>query len=34
MCLPALVNAVSVARGGVMVVHYDTYSYQLRVVLS
>lgn len=33
MCLPALVNAVSIARGGGQVIHYDTYSYQLRVVV-
>jgi ABC-2 type transport system permease protein len=33
ICLPALVNAVSVARGGVPVVFYGTYTFPLRVVV-
>jgi ABC-2 type transport system permease protein len=32
MCLPALVNAVLVARGGSRAFPYDTYSYPVRVV--
>ena len=32
MCLPAAVNAVSVARGGAPVVFYGTYTFPLRVV--
>ena len=31
LCLPALVNAVSVAQGGHPVIYYDTYVFQLRV---
>jgi ABC-2 type transport system permease protein len=33
MCLPAAVNAVSVARGGGRVIPYDTYVFQLRVFI-
>jgi ABC-2 type transport system permease protein len=33
MCLPAIINAVLVARGGSRAFPYDTYSYSLRVVL-
>jgi ABC-2 type transport system permease protein len=33
MCLPAVVNTVSVARGGGQVVGYDTYVFQLRVLV-
>ena len=33
MCLPAVVNAVSVAQGGHRVVPYDTYIFQLRVLI-
>jgi len=33
MCLPAIINAVLVARGGARAFPYDTYSYSLRVVL-
>ena len=33
MCLPAIINAVLVARGGSRSFPYDTYSYSLRVVL-
>lgn len=32
MCLPAVVNAVTVARGGAAVVFYGTYTFPLRVV--
>lgn len=32
MCLPALINAVLVARGGARAFPYDTYSYPVRVV--
>jgi ABC-2 type transport system permease protein len=33
MCLPAVVSAVVVARGGARLVPYDTYAFQLRVVI-
>jgi ABC-2 type transport system permease protein len=33
ICLPAIVNAVSVARGGQQVVNYGTYTFPLRVVV-
>ena len=33
MCLPAVVNAVAVARGGPPVVYYGTYTFPLRVVV-
>ena len=33
MCLPAVVNAVSVAEGGHRLVPYDTYVFQLRVLI-
>jgi ABC-2 type transport system permease protein len=33
MCLPAIVNAVTIARGNPRLVPYDTYSNQLRVVV-
>jgi ABC-2 type transport system permease protein len=33
MCLPAIVNAVTVARGGAQVVSYGTYTFALRVVV-
>jgi ABC-2 type transport system permease protein len=33
MCLPAVANAVSVARGGGRLVPYDTYVFQLRVFI-
>jgi ABC-2 type transport system permease protein len=33
MCLPAIVNAVAIARGNPRVVPYDTYANQLRVVV-
>jgi ABC-2 type transport system permease protein len=33
MCLPAIVNAVAVARGNPRLVPYDTYANQLRVVV-
>jgi ABC-2 type transport system permease protein len=33
ICLPAVANAVVVARGGSRVVPYDTYTFQLRVVV-
>ncbi len=33
MCLPAVVNTVAVARGGPPVVDYDTYVFQLRVLI-
>jgi ABC-2 type transport system permease protein len=33
MCLPAIVNAVAVARGGAPVVFYGTYTFPLRVVV-
>jgi ABC-2 type transport system permease protein len=33
MCLPAIVNAVGVARGGAPVVFYGTYTFPLRVVV-
>ncbi len=33
MCLPAVVNAVSVAEGGHRLVPYDTYNFQLRVLI-
>ena len=33
MCLPAVVNAVAVARGGKRIVDYDTYIFQLRVLV-
>ena len=33
ICLPAVVNAVSVARGNGRLVPYDTYAFQLRVVV-
>jgi ABC-2 type transport system permease protein len=33
MCLPAIVNAVAIARGNSRLVPYDTYSDQLRVVV-
>ncbi len=33
MCLPAIANAVAVANGGARLVPYDTYVFQLRVVL-
>src|ERR1700727_714198 len=33
ICLPAIVNAVAVARGGSMVVAYGTYQFGLRVVV-
>ncbi len=33
MCLPAVVNAVSVAEGGHRLVPYDTYIFQLRVLI-
>ncbi len=33
MCLPAVANAVAVAQGGHRVVNYDTYLFQLRVLL-
>src|ERR1700753_2001592 len=32
LCLPALINAVLVARGGARAFPYDTYSYPVRVV--
>ena len=32
MCLPAIVNAVAVARGGAPVVSYGTYTFPLRVI--
>lgn len=33
MCLPAIVNAVSVAKGGDPIVSYGTYSFPLRVIV-
>ncbi len=33
MCLPAIANAVAVANGSARIVPYDTYVFQLRVVL-
>jgi hypothetical protein len=33
ICLPAIINAVSVAKGGNMIVSYGTYSYPLRVIV-
>ena len=33
MCLPAIANAVAVANGNARIVPYDTYVFQLRVVL-
>jgi ABC-2 type transport system permease protein len=33
MCLPAIVNAVAIARGQSRIVNYDTYTFQLRVVI-
>jgi ABC-2 type transport system permease protein len=33
ICLPAIINAVSVAKGGSMIVTYGTYSYPLRVIV-
>jgi ABC-2 type transport system permease protein len=33
MCLPAVVNSVSVARGGEQVVYYDTYTATLRALV-
>jgi len=33
ICLPAVVNAVAVARGSARIVPYDTYLFQLRVVV-
>jgi ABC-2 type transport system permease protein len=33
MCLPAVINAVVIARGGTRLVPYDTYANQLRVVV-
>jgi len=33
MCLPAIVNAVSMSQGGGRIVDYDTYTNQLRVVV-
>jgi ABC-2 type transport system permease protein len=33
MCLPAMANAVAVANGQARIVDYDTYTFQLRVVL-
>ncbi|HTW04979.1 MAG TPA: hypothetical protein VMF87_32100 [Streptosporangiaceae bacterium] len=33
MCLPAIANAVSMANGGGRLVPYDTYTFQLRVVV-
>jgi ABC-2 type transport system permease protein len=33
MCLPAVANAVAVAQGGHRVVNYDTYIFQLRVLV-
>lgn len=33
LCLPAVANAVSLATGGRPLVHYDTYLFQLRVVV-
>ena len=33
MCVPAVVNTVGVAGGGAPVVHYDTYLFQLRVLV-
>jgi ABC-2 type transport system permease protein len=33
MCLPAVANAVAVAQGGPRLVPYDTYVFQLRVVI-
>ena len=33
MCVPAVVNTIAVARGGAQVIHYDTYLFQLRVLV-
>jgi ABC-2 type transport system permease protein len=33
ICLPAVANAVAVARGSARIVPYDTYAFQLRVVV-
>ncbi len=33
MCLPAIANAVAVANGNARIVPYDTYAFQLRVVI-
>jgi ABC-2 type transport system permease protein len=33
MCLPAVISAVAIARGGTRLVPYDTYANQLRVVV-
>ena len=33
MCLPAVVNAVAVARGSTRAINYDTYTFQLRVII-
>jgi len=33
ICLPAVANAVAVARGNARIVPYDTYTFQLRVVV-
>ncbi len=33
ICLPAVANAVAVARGNARIVPYDTYAFQLRVVV-
>jgi ABC-2 type transport system permease protein len=33
MCLPAVVNAVAVARGSTRAINYDTYVFQLRVII-
>jgi len=33
MCLPAVVNTVAIARGGGQIVYYDTYVFQLRVLV-
>jgi ABC-2 type transport system permease protein len=33
ICLPAVANTVAIARGGDSIVNYDTYTFQLRVVV-
>jgi ABC-2 type transport system permease protein len=33
MCLPAVINAIAVAKGGAQVVQYGTYTFALRVVV-
>jgi ABC-2 type transport system permease protein len=33
MCLPAVVNAIAIAGGGRRIVDYDTYTFQLRVLV-